>query len=175
MCGSENYNKLKSDPTEVARINKRTLAYANNKYATDHEHADKCREKARIRTGNRYKNDEEYRMKDNSRKRHQRGFGNELFMLAMVAQDGRCAVCCRKFQDSRDAHADHCHDTGKPRGILCRSCNHTEGSIKQSGLSPVEFGHRMQDYITAPALSPDRLKKANYKRVSIRDILTTGI
>lgn len=42
-----------------------------------------------------------------------------------AAQDGKCAIC-RKSQD-RAFDVDHCHSTGKVRGLLCTSCNRMIG------------------------------------------------
>lgn len=42
--------------------------------------------------------------------------------FALVAkQNGLCAVCQIELTD--DPVTDHCHDTGRVRGILCRKCN----------------------------------------------------
>lgn len=37
------------------------------------------------------------------------------------SQGGKCKICGNKF-DYR-LHVDHCHTTGKVRGLLCRGCN----------------------------------------------------
>lgn len=38
-------------------------------------------------------------------------------------QDGRCGLCGFREQLVKD----HCHDTGMVRGLICRSCNTTDG------------------------------------------------
>lgn len=40
-------------------------------------------------------------------------------------QDGKCEICRKPIAsiDGRGTHIDHCHATGKVRGILCRNCN----------------------------------------------------
>ncbi len=37
------------------------------------------------------------------------------------AQDNRCAICESVF--TKTPYVDHCHDTGRVRGLLCRPCN----------------------------------------------------
>lgn len=52
------------------------------------------------------------------------------------AQDGRCASCADVLDDSnksRGAHpVDHCHATGRIRGILCHGCNTALGLLRES-------------------------------------------
>jgi hypothetical protein len=38
-------------------------------------------------------------------------------------QDGKCAICKKKLTESRDCCIDHCHVTGRIRGLLCDKCN----------------------------------------------------
>lgn len=42
-------------------------------------------------------------------------------------QNGRCAICYTPLQlgerSKRSACVDHCHNTGKVRGLLCNHCN----------------------------------------------------
>lgn len=44
-------------------------------------------------------------------------------------QDGGCAICKRPPMDKRLA-IDHCHTTGKVRGLLCGPCNVSLGAFK---------------------------------------------
>ena len=39
----------------------------------------------------------------------------------LAGQGGVCAICKRKFD--KTPCVDHCHSTGKVRGLLCRKCN----------------------------------------------------
>lgn len=56
------------------------------------------------------------------------------YMTLFVDQDERCAVCLR-HQDEvpREFAVDHCHKTGKVRGLLCMTCN---AGIGQLGDDP---------------------------------------
>jgi len=44
---------------------------------------------------------------------------------AMIESQGRvCAICLKCFsKNKKKPHVDHCHATGKIRGILCHNCN----------------------------------------------------
>lgn len=68
----------------------------------------------------------------------------------MARQGGACAVCARPFGERRPPHIDHCHATGKVRGLLCARCNSTEGFLRIVGLAPSDFAERLQRYLDAP-------------------------
>lgn len=61
-----------------------------------------------------------------------RQFTPELKALARCIQHQQCAVCRTEFSklSSKEIHADHCHRTGVPRGILCRDCNLAAGRVR---------------------------------------------
>lgn len=46
-------------------------------------------------------------------------------------QDGRCALCRRKFSARRVSAVDHDHRTGAARGLLCRPCNSKLGALHE--------------------------------------------
>lgn len=53
----------------------------------------------------------------------------------LVAQDGKCAICgnaetTKLHSKIRVLAVDHCHNTGKIRGLLCGSCNKGLGSFR---------------------------------------------
>jgi len=68
---------------------------------------------------------------------------------ALLAQNGVCAVCERPLT-AKNMRADHCHDSGKPRGLLCHHCNVIEGMIRAMGFSPGQFGDRLAHYLAHP-------------------------
>lgn len=63
----------------------------------------------------------------------------------LARQGGACAICGRAENDSRGfrLHIDHCHTTGRVRGILCGSCNRGIGGL---GDNPELVG-RALDYL----------------------------
>lgn len=81
----------------------------------------------------------------------QRGFTIDLWETLLSLQGHACAICRKPFSENyRDIHADHCHDSQKPRGLLCQACNHAEGQIRKTGLSPEDFGRRLALYLGNP-------------------------
>lgn len=58
----------------------------------------------------------------------------EQFNALWVKQNGQCAICeIHLMPKGRKLDAvtiDHNHDTGEVRGLLCRSCNHGIGHLK---------------------------------------------
>jgi len=48
-------------------------------------------------------------------------------------QDGVCRIC-KSDNNGKTLDVDHCHETGKVRGLLCRSCNLLIGHSKEDAL-----------------------------------------
>lgn len=59
------------------------------------------------------------------------GITPEEYEKRLVEQAGRCAICKQEPSKQRLA-VDHCHKTGRIRGLLCSSCNHGLGNFKDS-------------------------------------------
>ena len=85
------------------------------------------------------------------RKKH--GFTEEIFTQKMKEQKGGCAICSVVLGDGlneRTASADHCHETKKPRGILCKRCNlmiglaGDDGVILNKAIEYLEFWKRIE-------------------------------
>lgn len=58
--------------------------------------------------------------------RLQRKYGITLedYFEIIDRQDGQCAICSTDISElDHTAHLDHCHETGRVRGVLCRRCN----------------------------------------------------
>lgn len=65
------------------------------------------------------------------------GIGLEEYDQMLEAQGGVCAICSQEETTVRQGRlqslsVDHCHDTGKIRGLLCNSCNRALGKFKDS-------------------------------------------
>lgn len=59
------------------------------------------------------------------------GITIEQFDAMLLDQGGKCASCDDALADTKHGrHIDHCHATGKVRGILCSGCNIALGHAK---------------------------------------------
>lgn len=59
---------------------------------------------------------------------------------AMVSgQGGKCLICAEAFRSSRATHVDHCHKTGRVRGILCHVCNTKLGWLEAHRAAIEEY------------------------------------
>ncbi len=52
----------------------------------------------------------------------------------LAAQDGRCYICRWATGASKRLAVDHCHETGRVRGILCGPCNQMIGRLGSDAL-----------------------------------------
>jgi hypothetical protein len=62
------------------------------------------------------------------------GITPEDYEAMLLAQCGHCALCDRTPAQERYGHlnVDHCHATGKVRGLLCTPHNHALGKLGDS-------------------------------------------
>lgn len=59
------------------------------------------------------------------------GLSLEAYAEMLVAQNAVCAICQKKDKH-RSLAVDHCHTTGKVRGLLCTPCNQSLGKMGDS-------------------------------------------
>lgn len=59
------------------------------------------------------------------------GISLEDYEDLIIAQNSVCAICEKDLSSlsGRELHIDHCHDSGKIRGILCSHCNVGIGNL----------------------------------------------
>lgn len=67
----------------------------------------------------------------NARLRRKYGVTLRQYDALLKAQGGRCALCDRRPEQERYKvlHVDHCHYTGKIRGLLCNAHNLSIGRL----------------------------------------------
>ncbi len=61
-------------------------------------------------------------------RQYRTGWTVEQYDAAVIAQSNRCSICGANGE-KRTLHADHCHETGAPRKLLCHKCNVGLGSF----------------------------------------------
>ena len=67
-----------------------------------------------------------------ARLKHKYGITGEQYAEMLEAQGGVCAICGRECQSRNRLAVDHCHETGKVRGLLCAHCNRALGMLGDS-------------------------------------------
>lgn len=64
------------------------------------------------------------------------GITSEEYSLMLERQSGVCAICFTIPSGGRNKHrplsVDHCHKTGRVRGLLCHACNSSIGLLKEN-------------------------------------------
>lgn len=65
----------------------------------------------------------EYERRSGRHTRRSYGLDREAWDAQVAAQGGRCAVPACSRMPRRRLVGDHCHETGKFRGIICDNCN----------------------------------------------------
>jgi hypothetical protein len=144
----ESYARNVEKRREFARIWAR-----NNKQ----KRAEYNKEYRKMNTERLAKNREEWgkknpdRVKVAMRKWHLKrsGWTPQAFDAALEAQNHKCLICCVIMDRGRNktsACADHDHETGKPRGVLCRNCNIFLGFYEAS-LRGVEKYTLLETYL----------------------------
>ena len=73
------------------------------------------------------------------------GITIEDYDRRLKSQNGLCAICQTAPSKKRKLFVDHCHKTGKVRGLLCHNCNRALGMLKDSSKS----AYRAAKYLDA--------------------------
>lgn len=107
--------RAKLTPEQIVKKNEyMALRYANSQAVRD-------KVKAQVRRG---KLAREY------------GMTEKQWEEMLLSQDNKCAICgCETSGGKGGWHTDHCHITGKVRGLLCQGCNIGLGGFKDNPKS----------------------------------------
>jgi hypothetical protein len=69
-------------------------------------------------------NDNNYSKKRYRDLKREYGITPELYEQMYIEQEGNCKICKRnRTEFAKRLAVDHCHKTGKIRGLLCQNCN----------------------------------------------------
>jgi hypothetical protein len=99
------------------------------------EHSEKRKE-----TNKKYKDKnkekiKKYRSEYNLLHRDKRTYGLKIddYNLILKKQNNKCSICGKELKKGSGGRAlDHCHITGKIRGILCMKCNTSLGLVEEN-------------------------------------------
>jgi|DEB0MinimDraft_6_1074348.scaffolds.fasta_scaffold92430_2 hypothetical protein len=84
------------------------------------------------------------------------GLTTEDFSSMILEQNSCCKICNQHMDNPQ---VDHCHTTGKVRGLLCRACNTSLGLLKENP----ETLRNMISYIN-DSISKNPLEKSTFDR-----------
>lgn len=90
-----------------------------------------------------------HKQKYNLKKRY--GLSWDNFVLLFEQQNKQCKICdvvlSLDFKNkNKFPHVDHCHNTGKIRGLLCNTCNVGLGSFKDNKNLLLKASEYLNDF-----------------------------
>lgn len=77
--------------------------------------------------------------------RNKYGMTLDDYDVMLRSQSGKCAICRKKPEEGALLQVDHCHKTGRIRGLLCWRCNRAIGYLMDSP----RFARSAADYLEA--------------------------
>lgn len=92
------------------------------------------------------------------------GLTVEAYDAMYLLQGGKCAICSAHFGT---LCVDHCHDSGRVRGLLCKPCNLVLGNAAESQerlANAIDYLRRNSDQSAAVNLSDDCSKSHETSR-----------
>jgi hypothetical protein len=114
---NERHRIYESDPERKAK----RAAYAL------HRQNDPVHMAKQLERGRKYRASPEGKINHKASKlKHTHGISYTQYTAMIEISQHRCPICGLPFNNSvkmLEPHVDHCHKTGKIRGILCRQCN----------------------------------------------------
>ena len=92
-----------------------------------------CKDCNRERKNKSHKTDEGKLSSANTKLKRRFGITNDDYNQMYNDQNKKCLICGES--ESANSHrlaVDHCHESGKIRGLLCKACNVALGNFKDS-------------------------------------------
>lgn len=110
---------------------------------SSYQYSEKNKEKTRIRNVKKEKRRDGYHVEYALMKKY--GITVKQYEEMAISQEYKCKICLEeKKGDKRMLYVDHCHKTGKIRGLLCQKCNSGIGLFSDN----IIFLERAIDYLT---------------------------
>ena len=106
----------------------KNIAKLQKEWKHRYHHDKEFRERVKVTSRKNYSAD---RHRDNHYRRLY-GFSLVGFNKLLKRQNNLCAICRKPVKPTRFRHlqVDHCHKTGKVRGLLCFHCNRCLGWLE---------------------------------------------
>lgn len=122
---------------KTCKIEKPKSLFPSNKKYKDgiRPHCIDCRQAYEVKNyhKNKHKRPYVYENDKNRKLLKEYGISYSEYLIMLEAQNGGCAICGTTSTGNRKAfHVDHCHKTGKVRGLLCGNCNSGIGNLRDS-------------------------------------------
>lgn len=141
-CCSESSAKYNSDDRfRLKRIEKKreykTIFYAKqeNRDAKNRQQNERYNQdlevRAKVKENNRLWRQKNARRLKDTRLRATFGISIEQYETMRLEQGGVCKICSR-VPGKKGLAVDHCHATGRIRGLLCSSCNTSLGLMREN-------------------------------------------
>ncbi len=96
-----------------------TWVTRNKEKIMDYQRVYRAKHREKVRIYNR----NYMRIKSQKHRLDKYGIDDATFISMMERQKGSCGMCARIFGEGIAPQIDHCHKTGKVRGLLCLNCN----------------------------------------------------
>jgi hypothetical protein len=75
------------------------------------------------------------------------GITVEQYNQMLLTQNNTCKICKNICKSGKNLAVDHCHATGKVRGLLCATCNVNLGRIEAYLRDPVPWDNYLMDSV----------------------------
>jgi hypothetical protein len=153
--------KLAADPGYREKLRAAQRAYRQS-------HMKEIVERRRLRR----QSDPAYLERERARERNWRqrkrlesvyGISQEQYEAMVARQGGLCAICNTK--PDKTLCVDHCHETGRVRGLLCSSCNSMLGFSKDDPRRLEAGSVYLRAFRNEPAVSRQDKNSAIYDPV----------
>jgi hypothetical protein len=102
------------------------------KYGKKYYESHKEREKERNKEYYELNKDKVLKRTSERSLRYRYGLTPEDLMHMHEQQGGVCLICKGPPKEGRNLDVDHCHTTGKIRGLLCNNCNRGLGHFQDN-------------------------------------------
>lgn len=91
-----------------------------------------CKACCKIRRAKWWKSDAGKLSSKNSKLKARFGISLDIYNQLLTDQNYQCFICNKtKSANGHSLAVDHCHKTGKIRGLLCKACNIALGNFKE--------------------------------------------